>query len=102
MLWEPALRLVTSVARPLTRLVADGWLTPSTANVMEPVGVPVDGARAPSVATAAMLAVNVTGWLGCDGSGNELTIVVVVEALFTFWFNGVSESLLEKKLLSPL
>ena len=69
--------LVVTLAVPPERVpVSVG--PPLMTKVTVPVGVPAPGA------TGATVAVNVTGWPNADGSGDEVT-VVVVEALLTSW-----------------
>ena len=60
--------------------------------VTVPVGVPAPGA------TGATVAVKVTGWPKTDGSGDEVT-VVVVDACATVWVSVPVEVV---KLASPL
>ena len=50
-------------------------MTPSTVNVMVPVGVPAPGA------TTLTVAVNVTDWPNTEGLVEELTDVVVLAGL---------------------
>lgn len=60
------------------REAVTGVVPSPRSKVTVPVGVPAPGAR------GATAAVNVTGWPTTDGSGDELT-AVVVEARFTVW-----------------
>ncbi|MGW8969766.1 hypothetical protein [Streptomyces platensis] len=60
--------------------------------VTVPVGVPAPGA------TGATVAVNVTDWPTTDGSGEDVTVVVVA-AWPTVWVSVPTEEL---KLASPL
>ena len=64
-----------NVAFPLLRATAPNTVAPFL-NVTVPVGVPLPGA------TAATVAVNVTGWANTDGLCEEIT-VVELDALFT-------------------
>ncbi|MFE7546367.1 hypothetical protein [Streptomyces platensis] len=57
-----------------------------------PVGVPAPGA------TGATVAVNVTDWPTTDGSGDDVT-TVVVDAWFTVWVSVPTD---EVKLALPL
>ncbi|GAA5610958.1 hypothetical protein Spla01_02105 [Streptomyces platensis] len=83
--------LVLTLAVPPERVpVSVG--PPMTTKVTVPVGVPAPGA------TGATVAVKVTGWPTADGSGAEVT-VVVVDALLTVW---VSVPLDGAKLPLPL
>ncbi|GAO05924.1 hypothetical protein TPA0598_01_02940 [Streptomyces lydicamycinicus] len=64
--------VVTLVVPPLRVPVSVTVVTPSVAtNVTVPVGVPAPGA------TGETVAVNVTGAPTTDGSGDEVTVVVV-------------------------
>ena len=68
---------------------------PSIVNVTVPVGVPVPGE------TALTVAVNVTVWPETEGLAEETTVVALL-ALLTVWVNGAAVLLLVLKLESPL
>ena len=95
MVWLPRARAeVVNVAWAAVMVTLAASVVAPSVKVTVPVGVPVPGA------TATTVAVKVTVWANTDGLGEELT-VVLLEALFTTW--GLAESLPElvRKLLSP-
>ena len=91
--WEPAKSDdVVNVAWPETRLLVASGVVPSL-KVTVPVGVPLPGETAPTVA------VNVTELLTTEGLSDEVSVFVVV-ALATVWVSV--EDVLTLKLPSPL
>ena len=91
-MWLPtASDEVASVALPELKLAVPSVAAPSR-NVTVPVGVPVAGA------TALTVAVKVTNWPKRDGFNDEVT-VVELKALATVWV--MAEEVLLLKLVSP-
>ena len=81
------------VATPLAfRLTAEPKFTPSILNWTLPLGVPVPGD------TAVTVAVNVTDWPDSEGFVEELNAIEVA-ALFTVWLKLLEVLVL--KLVSP-
>lgn len=90
--WLPTARAdVENTAEPELRDAVPSVFAPSL-NVTVPVGVPEPGA------TAATVAVKLTGWPKTDGFAEE-TIAVVVPAVFTTWLRV--DDVLALKLLEP-
>ena len=85
--------VVANVAMPPLNVPVPIGLPPSR-NVTDPVGVPVPGA------TAVTVAVNVTDWPKTEGFSDEVTAVAVLALLTTCGF-PVSEPVLPLKLGSP-
>ena len=90
----PAARAeVVNVATPPLSVPEPIGLPPSR-NVTDPVGVPVPGA------TAVTVAVNVTDWPKTEGFSDEVTAVAVLPLLTTCGF-PVIEPVLPLKVASP-
>jgi hypothetical protein len=92
-LWDPTLidDVVSDVIPPLS--VPEPSAVAPSKKLTVPVGVPAPGA------TTAIVAVSVLAWPKTDGSGLEVS-VVVVDAWFTVWVStGEVEPV---KLASPL
>src|SRR6516164_8914688 len=84
MVWLPRARVeVVNVAWAAVMVTLAASVVAPSVKVTVPVGVPVPGA------TATTVAVKVPVWANTDGLGEELT-VVLLEALFTTW--GLAES----------
>jgi hypothetical protein len=79
MAWDPTESVLVAplVAVPPLTETAEPKFTPSIRNWTVPVGVPVAGAFALTVA------VNVTGWPNTDGFADEVTVVVVAAMAVT-------------------
>ena len=91
-MWLPtASDEVARVALPAVKLAVPSVAAPSR-NVTVPVGVPVAGA------TALTVAVKVTAWPKRDGFNDEVTVVELL-ALFTVWVRA--EEVLLLKFVSP-
>src|SRR5580704_1052685 len=84
--------LVVSVALPELLSVPGPSGTLPAKNITVPVGVPLPGALAVTVAVKVML------WPKTTVAADDLTVTVVGSS-FTFWANGVD--VVERKLLFP-
>ena len=83
---------IVNDALPVFRVTAPSEVVPSM-NVTGPVGVPVAGD------TALTVALNVTAWPATAGLGEDVRLVLVLPA-FTIWFTA-GDVLVRKLALPP-